>query len=299
MRKSLLNTVLLSLVLVPLGCGASDVPDPMPPPPPPPLAPPRADLVVAGDGSTDKQAQVVAASVDVERVEGRVAYYRFDEQDGPVLDSSGNDLHGVAKDVVRGEQGRFGGAAFFNGMAFVRVPASKQLDFTDAATVEVWMRIAGVDELFGRRINYVFDVRNAISRGTGGNDDVFILSTTTLSNTTNCGNLQAVFARAGGPTTNATTDCGVVPIKTWVHVAVVNDSKELRLYLNGDLIKVDKGGVMGPIASDLYIGQREQKIFGFQGALDELQWWRVVRTQRQICSDARGTWNGKSCVWEK
>lgn len=83
------------------------------------------------------------------------------------------------------------------------------------------------------------------------------------------------------------------------HVAVVNDGEQLRLYLDGALVKTDKGGVMGPVPSDLFIGQREQGIFGFQGAMDEVQWWRVVRTQPQICSDAGGSWNGKSCVWER
>src|SRR5690349_18827367 len=109
MRSALHQSVFLSFVLSMLGCGATDPPpQPLPLPIPVPNAEsPQTKLLVAGDEPGGEGARgvemvappMIAADGDTS---ARVAYYRFDESEGPVLDSSGHGHHGKATDVIRG-----------------------------------------------------------------------------------------------------------------------------------------------------------------------------------------------------
>jgi hypothetical protein len=109
-----------------------------------------------------------------------------------------------------------------------------------------------------------------------------------------CGNMQTIFTHAQ-MTTNVTSSCNVIPIQTWTYIAVVNDGATATLYVNGFVNTTAPGGDMGPLTSDLYIGEREQGLFALLGDLDEIKWWTVARTQQQICADGGGTW-GNGCV---
>jgi hypothetical protein len=212
---------------------------------------------------------------------GLAAWYRFEETTGPVLDSSGHDHHGAAfSGLQRGAPGRVGRGLFFAG-GNVRIPASPDLDFTTAATIELWIRI---DPALGKNVG------STVSRGTGNQDDNVLMNTS-------CGNMQLIFSRMDvANATNVTSDCGAIPVCQWTHIAYVNDGRTLALYINGELAKKGKGGFLGPLVTDLYLGRRAQGIFPFAGTMDEIQWWREARTQAQICADAGGLWSGGRCV---
>jgi hypothetical protein len=77
---------------------------------------------------------------------------------------------------------------------------------------------------------------------------------------------------------------------------MVNDGATLKLYLSGNLVTSAPGGQMGPIANDLYMGRRQQGIFPLVGAIDEVRWWTIARTQAQVCADGGKTWSGTACL---
>ncbi|TKC97134.1 LamG domain-containing protein [Polyangium fumosum] len=131
---------------------------------------------------------------------------------------------------------------------------------------------------------------STVSRGTGNMDDNVLMNTT-------CGNMQLIFSRKDVQnSTNLTSACGVIPAGPWTHIAYVNDGRTLTLYINGALTSTGPGGFLGPLRSDLFIGRREQGVFPFAGAMDEILWWREARTQAQICGDAGGSWSGGRCL---
>ena len=210
-----------------------------------------------------------------------VAWYRFEETSGPVIDSSGNGHHGTENPggVTRGVTGAVGlGISFSGGSGSVQVPAHPDFDFSEAATIEAWVWLGTTS-----------GVGSVVSRGTGNNDNNVLMNSSQ-------GNMQTIFSQTGVGTTNVTTASGLIPAQTWTHVAVVNDGESLRCYFNGMVVTTASGGLMGFIANDLFIGRREQGVFAFNGQIDEVKWWTEVRTQEEICGDAEGSWDGVTCA---
>jgi len=213
---------------------------------------------------------------------GLAAYYRFDETDGLVCDWSGQGHHGTPQGTgyTRGVAGAVGKAiSFSGGDGAVVVPTSTDFDFSTGATIEMFLRVdttsaSAVGELIGR--------------GTGNRDDNVLMNT-------GCGNVQAVFTQETGVTT-VTSRCSLVPVGSFVHVAVVNDGASLTMYFGGMPVMSMTGGQMGPLSTDVYIGRREQGIFPLVGALDEIKWWTVARAQADVCKDAGKRWSGTACM---
>jgi hypothetical protein len=244
----------------------------------------------AGDAADDAgDAALDCSGVVPQPQPGLVGYWRFEETAGQVCDWSGHGHHGYLRGTgyTRGVPGVVGLAMAFDGdggTGAVVVPASADLDFSTGATMELFLRTDNV-------INNV--VGTPFSRGTGNNDDNVLMDD-------NCGDVQLIFTRlATLSTTNVTSACNLLSLGTFAHVAFVNDGVTLSLYLNGNLVTSAAGGQMGPVASDLWIGLRESSnggIFPLIGAVDELRWWTVVRTQAQICADAGRVWNGATCL---
>ncbi len=211
---------------------------------------------------------------------GLGAWYKLDETTGPVCDSSGNHNDGVMEGTgfVRGVSGKIGNAIQFTGTdGRVHVPAAPSLDFSTGATIELWLQLASTSSSVG----------SPVSRGTGNVDDNVLMDVT-------CGNLQTIFT-SSQQTTNVTSACNVIAADVWTHIGVVNDGTTLTLYVNGAVQTTAPGGDMGPLTSDLYMGEREQGIFALAGGLDDVKWWTVARTRAEVCGDAGGTWNGSAC----
>ena len=76
---------------------------------------------------------------------GLIAWYRFEEQEGALVDSSGHGHHGHAEGsgYARGVPGKVGLGITFHGKdGRVRIPAARTLEFLEVATLEVWVRLA-------------------------------------------------------------------------------------------------------------------------------------------------------------
>jgi hypothetical protein len=219
---------------------------------------------------------------------GLAAFYRFEEADGPVRDECGRHDGSAVGEVARAVPGRAGRAIAFSG-GFVVVEGSPDLELVEGATLELWVRVPEPPMRVGggRRIAWLGG--SFLSRGTGDRDDFVGLNTA-------CGNVQALFQRDDGTgATNVMAECGALPPHVWRHVAVVNDGRSLRLYLDGALAREAVGGFLGGVGADLYLGRRSQGVFPLTGAIDELMWWTVARAEPEICGDAGGVWRGR-CV---
>jgi len=118
---------------------------------------------------------------------GLVAWYRFEEAGGPVLDSSGRGHDGAVEGmgVTRGTAGRVGKAISFDGtMGAVRVPAAPDLDFMTGATIELWLSLARPDDLIVAALSLGSKPQPAFGLPTGMTDrsnEYFLSSSTGLA----------------------------------------------------------------------------------------------------------------------
>jgi hypothetical protein len=215
--------------------------------------------------------------------DGLAAWWRFEEvEDTTILDATGHGHDGTRFGNFERVPGKVGQALRLLG-GYVRIPASPGLDFTTAATVELWLKVPASTLAGG--------VFNLVSRGTGNNDNLFSINSS-------CGNVQTIFQHVGVGTVAPTTPCGALTADRWIHLAIVNDGVHAYLYLDGVLADVpDQGGDLVAIANDLFFGRREQGVFVLtDGTLDEIKWWTVARTAAQICADAGGSDGGGPCT---
>jgi hypothetical protein len=121
-----------------------------------------------------------------------------------------------------------------------------------------------------------------ISKGDGGNGALtdFIFQVGYDGST--CGVMDVSFF--GGGAWDASID--KVALNTWTHVAVTFDGSNKLFYINGVLDRsAPRTNALYQSASPLYIGLQGQNCNcnnNFDGALDEVRIWSVVRSQQEI-----------------
>ena len=86
-----------------------------------------------------------------------------------------------------------------------------------------------------------------------------------------------------------------VTVGRFTHYAVTYDGTTIRSFVDG--IQVGPGtpftGSMPDRALSLWIGARPDCcVQTFRGRIDELKIWSVTRTERQVCEDAGGAYDG-------
>jgi hypothetical protein len=192
-------------------------------------------------------------------------------------DESGNGHHGVlvgsGVKIVNG--GKVGAAASFSGGdGRISVASDSALDFTSAATIELWVKLSG------------FTTGAIVARAGANGDGVRVR--------TSQGNVQVSFTRASYGSAIVTSDPSVLST-SWTHVAVVNDGSTLKLYLNGKLHRTETGGQLGYVSGELFVGKSGSDS-ALNGYVDELKWWSVARTPEEVCSDAGGTFAAGDCT---
>lgn len=154
---------------------------------------------------------------------------------------------------------------------YITVPHSASINLTSSFTMEVWVNYSGKNATIVDKGNYDFLWQlnaNADINGNTNQMGFFSLSTGTWSYSS-----------------------GAVPQNTWTHVAITLNAGTLTFYTNG----VASGTASVTIGQDnqpMNIG-RQQPTYcvcnHFNGTMDELRMWNIVRTPAEILTNMNAT----------
>jgi hypothetical protein len=185
--------------------------------------------------------------------------YRFDETTGVPLDTSGNNFHGTNVGTPGRETRGTGNALSLNGASttYVRVGNPASLTTPPSYTLEAW----------------VYD-----RKGNGTTRSLFA----TRSNTY-LGRLMLNSANRL-QMDGCTQSTASVPTALWTHVAVTWNGSTLTYYVNGTDVG-SFGCTYGTGWSWLVIGWGYYNADFWNGAVDAVQLWDVVRTAAEIQAD--------------
>ena len=220
-------------------------------------------------------------------------YFRFEETSGIVIDESGCGNHGTAIDVRRGEVGARGNAYGFGLPATresrVEVPDSASLRALPQMTVSAWVR-----DQRGSSSSFVAFMGEDGWQGFSFNLDGDRAPYVDLSSGRSCSYVGQVGTERP------------VEIDRWTHVAVSVDpaAGEVVHYMDGiEIHREPVDSLRPPLCNNgrpLWVGAALRlagRIHSWNGSIDELRIWSVVRTQREICIDAGGVPGaGGSCA---
>jgi concanavalin A-like lectin/glucanase superfamily protein len=217
-------------------------------------------------------------------------WYRFDETSGMTFDSSGCGNTGAPSAVTRGEPGRIGHAYRFNQPgttnAHVLVPDAPAISDLGMLTIEAWVRHTGGN------------LEAVLDHGDASGGDPFIFHTGTVRDPALTTGFYPTCDGMGTVLSMAT-----LPLDAWTHIAVTDDNStgEVLFYQDG----VQSGSGTGYMNMGHMCDNDEAMIvggvdtagtWGWQGWIDDLRVWAVLRTQAEICADAGGTPGPGTCA---
>jgi Concanavalin A-like lectin/glucanases superfamily len=188
-----------------------------------------------------------------------IAAYGFNEGSGTtVTDSAGNN-DGTVEGAAWTSNGKFGSALDFNGFNdLVTVPDAEELDFTNSFTLEAWVRPDSLDSL-----------APVITKAVGPASKAGY----TLEAQSYGGPTGRVFNN--GPTVIATGPAAL-SIGSWSHVALTSDGKNLRVYVNGNLVATQPAINAAPTSANLTIGASSELIKGQAGPYTVFTQWKPI-----------------------
>ena len=203
-----------------------------------------------------------------------VAWYRFEDSAGAVIDSSMYANHGLASATVqRGVAGKIGDGVRFDGnLSNIDIPVSSSLDITTNITIEAWIYLdapAGYNRMLVRKaLQYQMSI-----------------SVIPQPNLLEFYSQPLMFARTTQP----------VEFAHWDHVAVTHDGLTARLYIDGELRnEVPHAGTFPSNSSPLKLGGDGFNQNAPDGGMDEVKIWNVVRSEQEICQDGGGTYDANA-----
>jgi hypothetical protein len=203
-------------------------------------------------------------------VAGLVGAWGFEDGVGTTAtDSSGKNLNGTIANAAWTTAGRFGSALSFNGTnSWVTVADNTALDFTNGMTLEDWVKpntLTGYTTVLMKE------------RGTTGLNYSLYASD-------NTGQPPAAYVYRGSDISalGATT----LTIGAWSHLAATYDGANLRLYVNGALVRTRAvSGNLANTANPLRIGGNAVWGEYFSGLIDEVRVYNRALSQTELQTD--------------
>jgi hypothetical protein len=151
--------------------------------------------------------------------------------------------------------------------AYVRVPDDNLLDLTSTWTLEAWIK--------------------PTDASTGADQDIIskwalIFTASYILQIDATGKLRLV--TANGTDVRVILSNGTLGDQTWNHVAATFSRGTVKLYLNGALDKTVTGVLTPLVSTEPVAFGREGTYPGgtFNGSIDEIRIWKVVRSKSQI-----------------
>ncbi|HEY7072486.1 MAG TPA: LamG-like jellyroll fold domain-containing protein [Acidimicrobiales bacterium] len=224
-----------------------------------------------GNRATAAPITVTVSNAAPSHPPGRVASYGFDEGSGGFAnDRSGSGNRGTVSGPAWTTAGKVGGALTFDGINdLVTVPDTPSLHLTTGMTIDAWIRptVASTWSTVALK-----ERPNGLAYSLyGGNDQ----------------SRAAGYINNGADRLAAATTA--TPANAWTHVAVTYDGANLRLYVNGALVRTS--AVTGPIAAStgaLRIGGNTVWGEWFTGTIDELNIYNRALSAAEITQDMAG-----------
>ena len=152
-----------------------------------------------------------------------------------------------------------------------QTPDAPGLDLSNTWTIELWVRPEDVDRIDPRQ-----DFVSKWSSGTQASYDLWLRGGTVRLSTRQ------------EPENTTIESTGTLTNGVWQHVAVTFNNGEVRLYINGQLDNWDTGfNVPQNSATPLSLGAEHSPSYNgkyYQGTMDEVRIWNVVRSPSQIAT---------------
>ncbi len=172
---------------------------------------------------------------------------------------------------------------------YIEIPPSSALQLTGNATIEGWVKLYAYPN--NGPETYVFI--NTISPDFWG---IFLGIASTTGGARGSVVIANVQYNLDAPSP--------VPLDQWVHLAVVRDNTQLRLYQNGILVasrSIPSGNLRTGWAASRIGKSQDYRQPNFPGTIDEVRVWNYARTQteikRDMCRRLTGTEPGLVGYW--
>jgi hypothetical protein len=227
------------------------------------------------DGFGGTAAGTVTVNVTGPADEGLVLALGFDENMGlTAFDGSGRNHHGTIAGAER-VSGKIGGALRFDGVDdWVTVADAAALDLSSAMTLEAWVNPATAGGW-----------RTVVLKEGAGN-----MAYELYANNPDVARPAAYFTTPGGAI-RGITGTSAMSANTWSHLAVTYDGANMRLYVNGALVRtVARTGAILATSGPLHIGGNE--VWGgewFAGLIDEVRIYNRALSASEIQADMSGS----------
>jgi hypothetical protein len=179
----------------------------------------------------------------------------------------------------------FGAWAVFNGTnGYIEIPHSSALNPTDELTIEAWVDLQlpptgeNCKSIFGKNYQQTYWV-----------------------GVCNSGSPLKPMLRSYVKGSGSARTAGVVPNNQWTHIAVTYGDGVRRHYINGELaLEAADAGALPTNGSEVRIGSDVVWPYTPVGAIDDVRFWNVARTQGQIreaLNEVQGAQPGLVANW--
>lgn len=219
---------------------------------------------------TEANRPYLSVTYTVPSSEAPVASYSFNEGSGETThDASGKGHEGTLHGAKWTKEGKYGGAIYFDGKEdLVTVPASRELNFSPAFTLEAWVKPDEANKwsaVFTKEtpsfVSYQLHAEAAHEAPAG-----FVFDNEEEEST----------VEGSGP----------ISPKAWSYLALASDGEHLRLYVNGELAGtssvVAAAGGKGPLQIGGDLPWEEDS---FKGVIDNLRLYNRNLSAEEIKKD--------------
>lgn len=227
---------------------------------------------VAGEGkASELRFPVPEYTVDTR---GLMLHFAFDREGDAIVDNSGRENHGVAKNASHSDGGRVGGGRRFDGQGdYLTVPNSESLELRDNITLAVWVKL----DSFGPG-GYGNEEGHIVKKG----DPLWWNPGFGLGYRKTNGVAKFVIGHPDKPTTGGGVDLKsktVLKPRRWHHLVGTYDGKVAKFFIDGRLdVEADYAGKIRPDGAPVMVGGGKlfspdefANHFAIHGTVDELR----------------------------